>query len=68
MEIKRQIDTTTAKFCLNDLNNLQFNFLRSAINHYAIYTHHCIPDKDTPIGELVEKIELMNNSSLTIIK
>lgn len=68
MKITRKIDTTNASYSFDDLNEQQFSFLLASINHYAMYTHHCIPDKSSPIGEMVDKLEKMKESSITIIK
>ncbi len=67
MKITRKIETTNAKYTLEELSDHQFRFLISAVNYYTQYTHHCIPDKDTPIGELVAKLDKMKESSVTII-
>ncbi len=67
MKITRKIETADATYTLEDISDKQFSFLLSAVNHYAHYTHHCIPDKDSPIGELVDKLEKMKESSLTVI-
>ena len=67
MKITRQIDTQTARYTLEDINDSQFSFLLASVNHYTMYTHHCIPDKDSPFGELLEKLKKMKSSSVTII-
>lgn len=68
MKITRKIETTNADYSLDNLNEEQFTFLLKSIHHYAIYTHHCIPDKSSPIGELVDKLEKMKEGSITVIK
>lgn len=67
MKITREIETTKAEYTIENLTDEQFNFLLKSVNHYAHYTHHCIPDKDSPIGELVDKLDKMKESSVTII-
>lgn len=67
MKITRKIETTNAKYSLEDITEEQFNFLLTSLNHYGHYTNRCIPDKDTPIGELIQKLEKMKESSITVI-
>lgn len=67
MKVTRKIDTINATYSIDDLNSKQFSFLLNAVNHYAVYTHHCIPDKESPIGDLINKLEKMNESSITVI-
>lgn len=67
MKITRKIDTTNATYTLEDINNTQFVFLLNAVRHYTQYTHQCIPDKDSNIGSLLDKLEKMYESSITII-
>lgn len=67
MKITRKIETANAQYNLEEINEEQFTFLLASVNHYSFYTHHCIPDKIYPIGELVNKLERMKESSITII-
>lgn len=67
MKIKREIETASARYNIEDLNNEQFNFLVAACHHYCSYTCHCIPDKESVLGELIDKLEKMRESSVTII-
>jgi hypothetical protein len=67
MKITRKIDTTNAKYSIDDLNEEQFCFLLGSLSHYAMYTHHCVPDKTSPIGDLIDKLVKMKESSVTII-
>lgn len=67
MKITRKIETTKAEYTIENINDEQFHFLLGSVNHYAMYTHRCIPDKESPIGQLVDKLEKMKQSSVTII-
>ena len=69
MKIKREIDTTNAKYSLEDLNSEQFAFIDSATKHYCYYiTHRDSFDETTSLGELMNKIQKMLESQITIIK
>lgn len=67
MKIIRKIDTTNAIYSLDEINSAQFDFLLSSVRHYAVYTLHGMPNKDSDIGELIDKLEKMKESSITII-
>lgn len=67
MKITRKIDTTDATYSLDQLNQEQFRFLLRATEHYLRYTHHCIPDAISPLGELMDKLNKMEESSTTVI-
>lgn len=68
MKLKREIETTNAKYSLEDLNEEQFSFIDRAVSHYCYYiTHRDAFDDETPLGELMSKIKKMKDSSITII-
>jgi len=68
MKIERKIETANASYNIYELNDKQFKFLLAALNHYAHYTHHCTPDPESDIGQLIDKLEKMEQSSITVIK
>ncbi len=68
MKITRRIDTTNAKYSLDELNEEQLAFIQSSLTYYCGYIcHKDRMDKDTPLGEVMDKIERMRESSVTII-
>lgn len=68
MEIKREIDTSLAKYSLINLNDEQFAFIESSLRYYCQFiTHRDSMDEETPLGDLMSKIKKMRESSVTII-
>ena len=63
MQIKREIETKNAKYDLNGLNEEQFRFIINSLRRQCEYQMHCIPDETTPLGELMEKLQKMEDSS-----
>lgn len=69
MEIRREIDTSKAKYHLMGLNDEQFYLIESAVKHYwRFITHEREFNPQTSVGELMSKIEKMRESIITIIK
>lgn len=66
MKIKREIETKNAKYDLTDLNEEQFRFISNSLRRQCEYQMHCIPDSETFIGELMEKIQKIEDSSVVI--
>lgn len=69
MKIKRQLETSSAKYNLEDLSDRQFHFLMSAIQHYCYYTMRSLPEESEgdPFAELYHKMLKMRESQITTI-
>lgn len=64
MEIKRILDTSTAKYDLLNLNQKEFDMLVNAYQHYMYYIQHAPPSDEDSMWEKMQKIV---HSSITIV-
>lgn len=69
MKIKREIETTNAKYELTGINEEQFRFIHAACSVY--FQQRQVKSNEAPFDqwyEVYKKLEQMTESSVTVIK